>query len=179
MPMATGDFHSQDWTVLTFKQRLQLYWTSLVGLYTLHSRGLMHRDISSRNILIMSFDPPEAAISDFGKATDSKTSKNTCLGPPHTLAPEVQDRVDYTNKIDIWAWAYTIAQTMGYRCPGDPLINDSRWRLILHHLDTRATNKPEEKPLISLVKKMMNWIPDQRPTTVGALSSRCWDDRGS
>ena len=62
-------------TKLAFNQRKSLAIQVLKGLSFLHSKGVLHRDLSYRNILIQSFDDLYIVkISDFGLAKDDKES---------------------------------------------------------------------------------------------------------
>ena len=91
MPSAISDFAGGFWGNSSIPQSAKLHFLRepLEGLKTLHTMGIMHRDIRPKNMLIMSYDPPRASLCDYGKATEAKTSKVTTIGPIHTLAPEV------------------------------------------------------------------------------------------
>lgn len=67
MPLARHDFAHADWSGLNADVRLALFRDTLRGVESLHSRGVMHRDISPGNLLILSLDPPMACLCDFGK----------------------------------------------------------------------------------------------------------------
>ena len=146
---------------------------TLKGLKTLHQRGIMHRDITRRNMLVLSLVPVNAAICDYGKAIAAPQSTDTYIGPVHTLAPEVWDK-SYTNKVDVWAWAYAVAEVLGYRCRRNDRIDPRRLSRIFQWLSLHASNTKCESELIDLIHSMLSWNPDNRPTIESALQHQCW-----
>jgi len=52
---------------------------TLEGIESLHNMGIMHRDITLKNMLIVSSERPEAVLCDFGKATSEPFSGTLVL----------------------------------------------------------------------------------------------------
>ena len=72
----------------------------IIGLYVIHKKGLMHRDIKSDNLFIC--DKDLIKIGDFGLARAAVNSRTVC-GTALYMAPEIGNYKLYTNAIDIWA----------------------------------------------------------------------------
>ncbi|KNC53951.1 uncharacterized protein AMSG_09595 [Thecamonas trahens ATCC 50062] len=77
---------------------------TLRGLEVLHAKGIVHRDIKSDNILVGSNG--EIKLTDFGycaQLTKERQARNSIVGTPYWMAPEVVKRKAYGPKVDIWS----------------------------------------------------------------------------
>lgn len=191
LPYGLSDFTIGFWTSpdLSRETKLRMLKEPLEGLRTLHAMGIMHRDVRPSNTLILSFDPPQTAICDYGKAIEAESSTVTTIGPICTLAPEVWT-VDtdgpYTHKIDLWAYGYAIAEILGYsvqKYPGatgfhgdkNPQITRDRYAAILAMLLAHGEETPEDRPLVDLASKLLSWKSQDRWSAAQALKHKCWD----
>jgi serine/threonine protein kinase len=183
MPLAITDFGHAPWPSIPLASRLALLRYTLLGIARIHAAGIIHRDVSVKNLLVRSLDPPVAAVCDFGKATDRPHSTNTAIGPIETVAPEVwmsAPHNPYGRSVDMWslgyAWLSTFGHLRGIVSASGSLKTDATRALgIRRELDRRARSGAMPADLGNLLRQMMDVDPRQRYTAEQALRHPTWN----
>ncbi|KAM3269236.1 serine/threonine-protein kinase dst1 [Capsicum chacoense] len=145
---------------------------ALKGLSYLHSIFKVHRDIKGGNILLT--DQGEVKLGDFGVAaqlTRTMSKRNTFIGTPHWMAPEVIQESRYDGKVDVWALgvsAIEMAEGLPPRAtvhpmrvlfmisiePAPMLEDKEKWSLVFHDFVAKCLTKdPRLRPTASEMLK--------------------------
>ncbi|KAK3035958.1 hypothetical protein RJ639_031381 [Escallonia herrerae] len=138
---------------------------ALKGLSYLHSIFKVHRDIKGGNILLT--EQGEVKLGDFGVAaqlTRTMSKRNTFIGTPHWMAPEVIQESRYDGKVDVWALgvsAIEMAEGLPPRStvhpmrvlfmisiePAPMLEDKEKWSLLFHDFIAKClTKEPRLRP---------------------------------
>lgn len=173
MPFAPFSFDTTVWHEISLDTRLGLFRQVLEGLANLHTAGIMHRDISPKNLLVFSYQPPVAAICDFGKSKYGTKGTGASLGPSMYMAPEPARQEEYTNAIDIFSMGLSILASFRQPRWVGPLSDPRNHVRVLEQLASLQSRMPDE--LAVLLRSMLAWDPADRPTAEQALASKIWE----
>ncbi|XP_030297438.1 mitogen-activated protein kinase kinase kinase kinase 3 isoform X5 [Sparus aurata] len=143
---------------------------TLQGLYYLHNKGKMHRDIKGANILLT--DNGYVKLADFGvsaQITATLAKRKSFIGTPYWMAPEVaavERKGGYNQLCDIWAVGITAIELAELQPPmfdlhpmralflmtksnfQPPKLKDKlKWTNNFHHFVKLAlTKNPKKRP---------------------------------
>ncbi|KAM4708691.1 dual specificity testis-specific protein kinase 2-like [Discoglossus pictus] len=109
---------------LSWAVRIKLSLDIARGLRYLHSKGVFHRDLTSKNCLVrIDENKYTAVVGDFGLAEKipdrSQTEPLTVVGSPYWMAPEVLHGELYNEKADVFAFGIILCEIIA-RIPADP-----------------------------------------------------------
>uniref|UniRef100_A0A672FQ43 dual-specificity kinase n=1 Tax=Salarias fasciatus TaxID=181472 RepID=A0A672FQ43_SALFA len=110
---------------LSWSVRLRLALDIARGLQYLHSKGIFHRDLTSKNVLVRCEGSLySAVVGDFGlaeKIPDYRSEPLAVVGSPYWMAPEVLRGELYDEKVDVFAFGIILCEIIA-RIQADPDI---------------------------------------------------------
>ncbi|KAL5250051.1 hypothetical protein ACHWQZ_G015951 [Mnemiopsis leidyi] len=142
------------------------------GMKYLHNHNIMHRDLTSSNILLRITEAAddvqvEALISDFGLAKDMKMKERTLsqVGSVDWMAPEVIMGKQYNKKADVFSYGIILCEMIG-RCEADPETSVIRTMSFEVDFDDFTVRSCEGCPpqFLDLAKACCQLDPENRPT---------------
>lgn len=140
------------------------------SLAVLHSRGLIHRDVSARNVRCTS--DGGAKLLDFGAMAQMGTSQRA-VGTPPFVAPEVLQMQVLDARADLYslgALAYwTLSGRHAYPAQTFSQLRDA-WRRPPRKLTDVASDLPDA--LVELVLSLLRLDRDERPRTASEVMQR-------
>ena len=170
--------HASASTDIPFHIKLSILLDTSQGLQFLHSKGVIHRDLSSNNVLITKH--MDAKIADFGMAKmislkdDSKESmqKTRAPGTLPFMSPEaLLVKPKYGKPLDVFSLGCvsTHVISMEYPMPADLIKVDeaSGEKVIQSEVERREDylkKMNDESPLKQLMIRCLKDNPNERPT---------------
>jgi serine/threonine protein kinase len=145
---------------------------TLLALADLHSRGIIHRDIKSDNLLLTK--DGHVKLTDFGfcaKLTKEQNKRATMVGTPYWMAPEIIKQIPYGNKVDIWSLGIMTMEMI----EGEPPYLDEEPLKALYLIATHGTPKlanPEgvSEELKDFLAVTLEVSPEKRPSATDLLN---------
>uniref|UniRef100_A0A667WLN1 dual-specificity kinase n=1 Tax=Myripristis murdjan TaxID=586833 RepID=A0A667WLN1_9TELE len=154
---------------LSWPTRVKLACEIASGLAYLHSKGIFHRDLTSKNCLIKCDDNSyTAVVGDFGLAEkipthDAEGEKLSVVGSPFWMAPEVLRDEPYNEKADVFSYGIILCEIIA-RIQADPdfLPRTENFGLDYHAFQHMVGDCPPD--FLQLAFNCCNMDPKLRPS---------------
>lgn len=163
---------------LTEKQIAAALRMCVQGLQYLHEQGIIHRDLKGANVLVT--EAGECKIADFGvSATIQRTlsrrqiaqsKKQTIIGTPCYMAPEVIGGKPYNQKADMWSLGIVAIELATGDPPHWELPQMAALGIILNGPPPRLPDSENWSPQFrNFVEVLLDKNPTSRPTCAQLL----------
>eukprot|EP01121_Diplochlamys_sp_Union-15-3_P012438 TRINITY_DN3720_c0_g1_i4.p1 TRINITY_DN3720_c0_g1~~TRINITY_DN3720_c0_g1_i4.p1 ORF type:complete len:276 (-),score=58.45 TRINITY_DN3720_c0_g1_i4:92-919(-) len=151
---------------LSEKQITLILYKVVQGIKYLHKISRIHRDIKAANLLVNSSG--DVKLTDFGisaQIVSADSVRNTSIGSPYWMAPEIIEEKGHNNKVDIWSLGITCIELAEKKPPHSD-------KTPIRALFAITTNPPPRfsKPdnysslLNDFIELCLNKEPKQRPS---------------
>eukprot|EP01098_Paradermamoeba_levis_P014665 TRINITY_DN70_c0_g1_i3.p1 TRINITY_DN70_c0_g1~~TRINITY_DN70_c0_g1_i3.p1 ORF type:complete len:360 (-),score=123.87 TRINITY_DN70_c0_g1_i3:147-1097(-) len=146
---------------LGWKLRVKIAIDVASAMSFLHSKGIIHRDLKSNNLLVG--ENFKVKVCDFGFARDIDSSEcMTLCGTDEWMAPEVMLGEKYNEKADVFSYGMVLVELITRKKPPKRLPG----KAFAYEPEKLKQEAPPQCPpgFIEIVNECSVWDPDKRPS---------------
>lgn len=150
---------------------------TLQGLEYLHRNNIIHRDIKAANVLLTR--EGQVKICDFGVSGIllQAARRNSFVGTPYWMAPEVISRSEYDFKADIWSFGITLIELVTGKPPYTHYDANRAMMMISASVHSPGFDEQQypafsKGGLLSFIHSCCQIDPSKRPTATELLQHR-------
>ena len=165
---------------LSYHIELNISHDIALALVYLHSNGLIHRDLTANNVLMIA--GVRAKVTDFGMSKLARvnprvTPMTLCPGNLQYMSPEaLEEPPSYTEKLDIFSFGVLLVQIMSRQFPdagprfqvvNDPRYPEGNFRIVVPEMQRRSAHMKlisGTHPLKAMVLNCLKGKERERPS---------------
>ena len=169
-------------------QALRTVMSVAQGLHAAHTKNIIHRDVSPKNLILQ--DNGSVKLGDFEFSKDAEadldlTMQGTGLGTPDFMSPEqFQDAKNVDARSDVYSLGATLYVMVTGRLPfpGESIVEKWMAKAKNHYLPPETFNEQLTPDTINLIQRSMDPEPSRRPQSAQEfyeLAKRCLNNMTS
>ena len=141
----------------------QIFIQMILGLYSIHKKKILHRDLKSQNIFLTK--ELNIKIGDFGvsKRLIQTNFAKTFIGTPYYLSPEICMEKPYNDKSDVWAIGCILYELCCFKYPFDAKSQGALLLKILNNEPEKIDTNFYSKDLQNMINLLLNKNSELRP----------------